>query len=83
MPARRRRTCEYCGLPTGASPRRVFPMLSPLGLLTGASPRRVFPGLSPLGLLTGEVYSDDEWEAAGNQCEECAIAELADGTLGE
>jgi uncharacterized cysteine cluster protein YcgN (CxxCxxCC family) len=35
------------------------------------------------GLLTGEEYSDDEWEAAGNQCGECAIAELADGTLGE
>jgi hypothetical protein len=33
------------------------------------------------GLLTEEEYSDDEWEAAGNQCEECAIAELADGTI--
>ena len=33
------------------------------------------------GLLTEEVYTDEEWEAAGNQCEECAIAELADGTI--
>jgi hypothetical protein len=47
MPAKRRRTCEYCGL------------------------------------LTDEAYSDDEWEAAGNQCEECAAAELADGTIDE
>ena len=35
------------------------------------------------GLLTDESYTDEEWEAAGNQCEECAIAELADGTIGE
>jgi hypothetical protein len=35
------------------------------------------------GLLTDEEYTDGEWEAAGNQCEECAVAELADGTLDE
>jgi hypothetical protein len=35
------------------------------------------------GLLTDDEYSDEEWEAAGRECEECAIAELADGTIGE
>jgi hypothetical protein len=35
------------------------------------------------GLLTDEDYTDGEWEAAGNQCEECVIADPADGTLGE
>jgi hypothetical protein len=35
------------------------------------------------GLLTDGDYTDGEWEAAGNQCEECVIADLADGTLGE
>jgi hypothetical protein len=35
------------------------------------------------GLLKNEEYSDKEREAAGCQCEECAIAELAEGTLDE
>ena len=35
------------------------------------------------GIPTDGEYTDDEWEAAGNQCGECAIAELADGTLEE
>jgi hypothetical protein len=28
-----------------------------------------------------EEYSDGEWRAQGFQCEECALAELADGTI--
>jgi len=35
------------------------------------------------GLLTDEEYLDEEWEAAGRECEECAITELADGTIDE
>jgi hypothetical protein len=35
------------------------------------------------GLLTDEDYTDKEWEAVGCMCEECVIAELADGTIDE
>ncbi|MDD1653114.1 MAG: hypothetical protein LUQ64_01070 [Methanomicrobiales archaeon] len=28
-----------------------------------------------------EEYTDDEWQAQGFQCEECALAELVDGTV--
>jgi hypothetical protein len=35
------------------------------------------------GFVTEEEYTDQEWEAAGQQCEECYLSELADGTLDE
>jgi hypothetical protein len=35
------------------------------------------------GLESVEEYTDGEWQAQGFLCEECALAELADGTIDE
>ena len=34
-------------------------------------------------LVTEEEYTDEEWEAAGHECDECMDAELVDGTIDE
>jgi hypothetical protein len=33
------------------------------------------------GYPTDERYTEDEWDAMGRLCEDCAIGELADDTL--
>jgi hypothetical protein len=53
---------------------------SPGAKVWRAMPRRGRRILEP---LTDERYSDEEGEAARRECEECAIAELADGTIDE
>jgi hypothetical protein len=35
------------------------------------------------GFLTAEEYTDEEWDVAGQGCEECIDAELVDGTIDE